>query len=107
MATADTMAVKLQKLIDKINVVTNSNDTNLINAIDTLIKKYEEIALIIEAVAGELGSINNPIEYAGNVKLEANKYYLQAGAMYLCIKSSEMVVYHPLSELTDYVKIVE
>ena len=76
MANTDTIAIKLQKLIDKINEVTNASDKNLIDAVDTLINKYQDTVMVIEAVAGELGSINNPIEYIGNISLEKDKYYL-------------------------------
>lgn len=107
MATTETMAVKLQKLIDKINQTTNSNDKNLIDAIDTLINKYEDVMVIIEAVAGELGTINNPIEYNGNIKLEKDKYYLQDGVKYLCVNSSETNIYHPLDGLIEYVAKIE
>jgi len=38
--------------------------------------------------------------------LEVNKYYLQDDVVYLCIKSSEGNMYHPLVELSEYVQIV-
>lgn len=106
MANTDTIAIKLQKLIDKINEVTNASDKNLIDAVDTLINKYQDTVMVIEAVAGELGSINNPIEYIGNISLEKDKYYLQDGNLYLCINSSTVKVYHPLDELLEYVSKV-
>lgn len=107
MAQPNSMAVKIQNLIEKINQTTKENDTTLIDAIDNLISKYNEFAVIVEAIAGEPGTINNPIYYNGNMKLEANKYYFQDEVMYLCVKSSEINVYHPLVELTDYVQIIE
>lgn len=108
MATTTSMITKIQGLLGKINQVTNENDTNLIDAIDTLIEKYNEVSVIVEAVAGELGSINNPINYNGNLILQANKYYFQEGDIYLCNKSSEGNVYHPLTELVgSYVQRIE
>ena len=107
MALANSMAIKVQKLIEKINQTTKEEDANLIDAIDTLIAKYNEFAVIVEAIAGEPGTINNPIYYNGNMKLEVNKYYFQDEIVYLCIKSSEINVYHPLTELTDYVQAIE
>lgn len=108
MASVNSMAIKVQELIKKINQVTNSDENNLIDAIDTLINKYNEVSLIIEAVAGAPGSVNNPINYRGNMILEADKYYTQEENIYLCNKSSEVCVYHPLSELIGtYVQKVE
>ena len=101
MAFVSSMATKVQSLIEKINQVTQSDDNNLIDAIDTLIKKYEEVSIIIEAVAGEPGSINNPISYNGNMILQADKYYFQDEEVYLCTKSSEVCMYHPLCDLID------
>lgn len=106
MTLANSMTAKVQKMIEKINQTTQSSDTNLIDAINTLITKYNEISVIIEAIAGELGTINNPIVYKGNMTLEVNKYYLQDDVVYLCIKSSEGNMYHPLVELSEYVQIV-
>lgn len=107
MALANSMAEKVQKMIDKINQATNSNSSTLMEAVDTIVEKYNEIALIIETIAGEPGNINNPINYKGNLILEANKYYTQDDQVYLCVKSSEVCVYHPLCELTEYVEKVK
>lgn len=107
MALANSMAAKVQKMIDKINQATNSNSSTLMEAVDTIVEKYNEIALIIETIAGEPGNFNNPINYKGNLILEANKYYTQDDQVYLCVKSSEVCVYHPLCELAEYVEKVK
>lgn len=108
MASTNLMAVKVQKLIELINQTTHYEDTNLIDAINRLVSKHQEVASIVEAIAGEPGTINNPIVYGGNMKLEVNKYYTQDEVVYLCTKSSESNIYHPLTELVDvYVQKIE
>lgn len=68
----------------------------------------EENNDVAECIIEELGSINNPINYNGNMILQTNKYYLQEEKLYLCNKSSEFVIYHPLSELVGiYVEEVK
>jgi hypothetical protein len=45
------------------------------------------------------GSADDPILYDGNMTLEAGKYYLQDGVIYLCIRDTENPVYNALAEL--------
>lgn len=45
------------------------------------------------------GTVDDPIPYDGNMRLEADKYYFQNGAIYLCIRDTGNPVYNPLSEL--------
>lgn len=99
MTSTNLMAIKIQKLIELINQTTHYEDTNLIDAVNRLISKYQEITQVVETVVGELGTINNPILYSGNMKLEIDKYYTQDEVVYLCIKSSEGNIYHPLTDL--------
>lgn len=55
----------------------------------------------------EIGTLDNPIPYNGNMELEEGKYYSQDGVVYLCIRSTGTPVYHPLSALVGlYVEIV-
>ena len=54
----------------------------------------------------ELGTLDNPIAYNGNMELEEGKYYLQDGVVYKCIRSTGTPVYHPLSALIGlYVEV--
>lgn len=46
-----------------------------------------------------LGTIDNPIEYHGNMALENGKYYTQDGVKYLCTRDTVNPVYAPLSGL--------
>lgn len=45
------------------------------------------------------GTVDDPIPYDGNMRLEADKHYFQNGAIYLCIRDTGNPVYNPLSEL--------
>lgn len=58
----------------------------------------------------ELGTLENPIEYNGNMILENGKYYIQDGVVYLCNRDTINPVYHNLSDLiglyVEYVEIV-
>lgn len=55
----------------------------------------------------EIGTLDNPIPYDGNMALEEGKYYSQDGVTYRCIRSSGAPVYHPLSALIGlYVEVV-
>lgn len=55
----------------------------------------------------EIGTLDNPIPYNGNMELEEGKYYTQDGVVYRCIRSSGTPLYHPLSALVGlYVEIV-
>jgi len=56
----------------------------------------------------EVGTLDNPIPYSGNMELEEGKYYSQDGVVYLCIRSTGTPVYHPLAQLVGlYVEVVE
>lgn len=48
---------------------------------------------------GELGTLDNPIEYSGNMALEQGKYYTQDGEVYLCNRDTINPVYHALRDL--------
>lgn len=55
----------------------------------------------------ELGTLDNPIPYSGNMALEQGKYYSQGGVIYLCIRDTGNPVYHDLSALVGlYVQVV-
>ncbi len=58
----------------------------------------------------ELGTLENPIEYNGNMILENGKYYIQDSVVYLCNRDTINPVYHNLSDLiglyVEYVEIV-
>lgn len=45
------------------------------------------------------GTQEDPIPYDGNMTLENGLYYVQSGAVYLCIRDTVNPVYHALSEL--------
>ena len=54
----------------------------------------------------EQGTLENPIEYSGNMVLEEGKYYAQDGVTYLCIRDSVNPVYHALKDLVGlYVEV--
>lgn len=56
----------------------------------------------------ELGTLDNPIPYNGNMVLEQGKYYTQGGVVYRCIRDSVNPVYNDLSALVGlYVQVVE
>ena len=55
----------------------------------------------------ELGTLENPIPYNGNMILEEGKYYLQDGVTYICTRDSIVSLYHALSALVgQYVEKV-
>lgn len=55
----------------------------------------------------EIGTLDNPIPYNGNMELEEGKYYSQDGVVYRCIRSTGTPVYHQLSALVGlYVEVV-
>lgn len=67
---------------------------------------YTEIVIQQEGEP-EIGTLENPIPYNGNMELIADKYYSQDGVIYLCIRDSGNPVYHPLSALVGlYVQVV-
>lgn len=45
------------------------------------------------------GTMDDPIPYSGNMALEAGKYYIQNGTIYLCIRDTVNPVYNVLAEL--------
>ena len=56
----------------------------------------------------EVGTLDNPIPYNGNMELEEGKYYSQDGVVYRCIRNTGTPVYHDLSDLVGlYVQVVE
>lgn len=51
------------------------------------------------------GTPDDPIPYDGNMALEAGKYYMQDGTVYLCTRDTVNPVYNPLADLVGiYVK---
>ena len=55
----------------------------------------------------EMGTVENPIPYDGNMILENGKYYSQDDVVYLCNRDSGNPVYHNLRDLVGfYVEIV-
>lgn len=55
----------------------------------------------------EQGTLENPIEYSGNMVLEEGKYYAQDGVTYLCTRDTGNPVYHNLVDLIGvYVEVV-
>jgi hypothetical protein len=53
------------------------------------------------------GTVEDPIPYEGNMALEKGKYYMQDYEIYLCIRNSDVPVYHALKELENlYVTVV-
>lgn len=69
---------------------------------------YVEVTEDYDEQGNELGTLENPIEYSGNMALENGKYYTQDGVVYLCNRDTENPVYHALSDLVGlYVEVVE
>lgn len=67
---------------------------------------YKEVVLETDSDGNELGTLENPIPYEGNMVLENGKYYSQDGVVYLCNRDSGNPVYHNLSELVGlYVEV--
>lgn len=68
---------------------------------DTAASLYEYIPM-----DDETGTADNPIAYAGNMKLYEGKYYTQDSVKYRCIRDSGIALVHPLSALVgSYVEI--
>jgi hypothetical protein len=62
---------------------------------------------VVEETA-DLGTIENPIAYEGNMELEEGRYYSQDGVVYLCTRSTGVPVYNALKDLVGiYVSVVE
>lgn len=56
----------------------------------------------------EMGTLENPIPYEGNMIIENGKYYSQDGVVYLCNRDTINPVYHALKDLIGlYVEVVE
>jgi hypothetical protein len=61
---------------------------------------------VVEETA-DLGTIDNPIPYEGNMELEEGRYYSQDGVVYLCTRSTGVPVYNALKDLVGiYVETV-
>lgn len=68
---------------------------------------YVEVTPEYNDAGEEMGTLENPIPYEGNMVLENGKYYIQDEVVYLCIRDTINPVYHNLSDLIDlYVEIV-
>lgn len=68
---------------------------------------YVEVTPEYTDAGEEMGTMENPIEYNGNMVLENGKYYSQDGVVYLCNRDSEVAVYHALKDLVGlYVEMV-
>lgn len=68
---------------------------------------YKEVVLETDQDGVELGTLENPIPYSGNMVLELGKYYTQNDTVYLCNRDSYNPVYHDLSDLVGlYVELV-
>lgn len=63
---------------------------------------YVEVTPDYNDKGEEMGTIDNPIEYNGNMILENGKYYIQYDVKYLCNRDSEIPVYHDLSALVGH-----
>jgi hypothetical protein len=62
---------------------------------------------VVEETA-DLGTIDNPIPYEGNMALEEGKYYSQDGIVYLCTRLTGAPVYNALKDLVGiYVELSE
>lgn len=68
---------------------------------------YVEVTPEYNEQGEEMGTLENPIPYEGNMILENGKYYSQGGVTYLCTRDSGNPVYHALKDLVSlYVEIV-
>lgn len=68
---------------------------------------YVEVTPEYTEEGEELGTLENPIPYEGNMVLESGKYYSQDGVVYLCTRDSVNAVYHALTALINiYVEAV-
>lgn len=55
----------------------------------------------------DVGTIENPIPYDGNMELEEGRYYSQDGVVYLCTRSTGVPVYNALKDLVGiYVELI-
>lgn len=60
---------------------------------------YVEVTPEYNEAGEELGTLENPIEYSGNMVLEEGKHYIQDGVTYRCTRDSVNPVYHSLKDL--------
>lgn len=60
---------------------------------------YVEVTPEYNDQGEELGTLENPIPYEGNMVLENGKYYSQDGVTYLCNRDTGNPVYHALKDL--------
>lgn len=68
---------------------------------------YVEVTEDYTDAGEEMGTLENPIPYDGNMVLEEGKYYSQDGVTYLCNRGSDNPVYHALKDLIGlYVEVV-
>lgn len=68
---------------------------------------YVEVTPDYNDEGEEMGTLDNPIPYEGNMVLENGKYYSQDGVVYLCNRDSGNPVYHALKDLVGlYVEVV-
>lgn len=67
---------------------------------------YVEVTPDYTEAGDELGTLESPIPYEGNMVLENGKYYSQEGVVYLCTRDSINPLYHALSALVgQYVEV--
>lgn len=68
---------------------------------------YVEVTPEYNENGEELGTLDNPIPYDGNMILENGKYYIQEGTIYKCNRDTINPVYHALRDLVGlYVELV-
>lgn len=68
---------------------------------------YVEVTPEYTEEGEELGTLENPIPYEGNMVLENGKYYSQDGIVYICNRDTINPVYHALKDLVGlYVEVV-
>ena len=60
---------------------------------------YVEVTPDYNEQGEEMGTIENPIPYEGNMILENGKYYIQDDVIYWCNRDSGNPVYHALKDL--------
>lgn len=67
---------------------------------------YVEVTPEYNDQGEEMGTLENPIPYEGNMVLENGKYYIQDEVVYLCNRDSGNPVYHALKDLVGlYVEV--
>lgn len=67
---------------------------------------YVEVTPEYNDQGEEMGTLENPIPYEGNMVLENGKYYIQNEVVYLCNRDSGNPVYHALKDLVGlYVEV--